>query len=255
MARDPFLKLFPGDFLQKTGHLSQAQVGAYMLLIFAYWNAKGPLPDNADTLRTITRTAPGHWPAMRHAMTKGLHNPLGFFEVRDGLWHHDRLDSDLAARRALARPGPRKKQEGQGSKPQESATLKGGSQPPKPDLLDGIRAYNEAAEKLGLAACAKVTDSRLSHLAARYADLGGPQKWADFLSSLADMPHLLGHNDRGWKADFDWITKQSNFLKIIEGRYVKRSNDPRPQLRSAMLEAVMAGHMAPELPLADPGDG
>lgn len=30
---------------------------------------------------------------------------------------------------------------------------------------------------------------------------------------------LQGQNDRNWKADFDWILNQTNFIKILEGNY------------------------------------
>jgi len=45
---------------------------------------------------------------------------------------------------------------------------------------------------------------------------------------------LTGQNDRGWKADFDWIIKPQNFYKILEGKYSNpkqnekiKPNDPR----------------------------
>lgn len=45
---------------------------------------------------------------------------------------------------------------------------------------------------------------------------------------------LTGQNDRGWKADFDWIIKPANFYKILEGKYNNpkqnekfKPNDPR----------------------------
>lgn len=36
-------------------------------------------------------------------------------------------------------------------------------------------------------------------------------------------PFLKGQNDRGWQADFDWMMKESNFLKILEGKYNGRA--------------------------------
>lgn len=34
---------------------------------------------------------------------------------------------------------------------------------------------------------------------------------------------LCGENDKGWRADYDWIVKASNFQRILEGRYDTRS--------------------------------
>lgn len=36
---------------------------------------------------------------------------------------------------------------------------------------------------------------------------------------------LKGGNDRNWSANFDWMIKDTNFIKILEGRYNGRSND------------------------------
>lgn len=36
---------------------------------------------------------------------------------------------------------------------------------------------------------------------------------------ILQSPFLLGANDRNWKCDFDWIFKQANFTKILEGNY------------------------------------
>jgi hypothetical protein len=45
----------------------------------------------------------------------------------------------------------------------------------------------------------------------------------DFLKILEGIktsPHLKGENDRGWKADFNWILENdTNYLKILEGNY------------------------------------
>ena len=37
---------------------------------------------------------------------------------------------------------------------------------------------------------------------------------------------LAGDNDRGWKADFNWLIEEDNFVKVLEGKYnsKKKSN-------------------------------
>ena len=34
-----------------------------------------------------------------------------------------------------------------------------------------------------------------------------------------ESPFLNGENERGWRADFDWIMNPNNFIKILEGKY------------------------------------
>lgn len=45
--------------------------------------------------------------------------------------------------------------------------------------------------------------------------------WQRFFGRVANSPHLMGENDRGWQANLEWITKKENFYKIIEGNYVR----------------------------------
>lgn len=45
--------------------------------------------------------------------------------------------------------------------------------------------------------------------------------WERFFGRVANSPHLMGENERGWQANLEWITKKENFYKIIEGNYVK----------------------------------
>lgn len=43
--------------------------------------------------------------------------------------------------------------------------------------------------------------------------------WQEYFTYVAGIPFLCGANEREWKADFDWITNESNMARIIEGRY------------------------------------
>jgi len=38
---------------------------------------------------------------------------------------------------------------------------------------------------------------------------------------------LNGDNDRGWKADFDWLIKPENAIKVLEGRYSNGTQKPK----------------------------
>jgi hypothetical protein len=40
---------------------------------------------------------------------------------------------------------------------------------------------------------------------------------------------LTGSNERGWTADFDWVLKESNFIKILEGKYENKTPKPQQQ--------------------------
>jgi hypothetical protein len=53
-----------------------------------------------------------------------------------------------------------------------------------------------------------------------YQDL---EWWKQFFVFVRDdCPHLTGKNDRQWTADLEWLCKEENFVKTVEGRYHKK---------------------------------
>jgi uncharacterized protein YdaU (DUF1376 family) len=86
---DAWMPLWIGAYLADTMNLSRDSHGGYLLLLFAYWRNKGPLPDDDEDLRNITKaTAPGEWAKLRPRLAK-------FFTIVDGHWAHGRADEEL----------------------------------------------------------------------------------------------------------------------------------------------------------------
>ena len=50
---DSFMAIFWGDYARETGHLNNAEHGAYLMLIKHYWCTGGPLPDNNAELARL----------------------------------------------------------------------------------------------------------------------------------------------------------------------------------------------------------
>lgn len=48
---------------------------------------------------------------------------------------------------------------------------------------------------------------------------GGLEFWEGLFNDVLELPFLLGRNDRGWRADFEFLTKSANIQKILEGKY------------------------------------
>lgn len=87
------------------------------------------------------------------------------------------------------------------------------------EITQAISDWNELAAECGLAACQKITDNRRTRIRARLKDVGGLAGWQAALSKIRESPFLRGVSDRGWKADFDWLLSESNFVKVMEGKY------------------------------------
>lgn len=70
----------------------------------------------------------------------------------------------------------------------------------------------------------QITDKRKAAIRARIAN-HGKEAVVKVFNLVLNSPFLLGENNRNWRADFDWIFKPTNFVKILEGNYLKREDD------------------------------
>ena len=65
----------------------------------------------------------------------------------------------------------------------------------------------------------KLTNTRISAIGARTKqELKTLNAWRDFFDAVSNSDFLMGRAS-SWQATFDWITKEANFVKIIEGNY------------------------------------
>lgn len=94
------------------------------------------------------------------------------------------------------------------------------SAPPKPtcDIHRALSLYNETAEELGLPTARKLSEARREKLVATLRE-HGPDGWDEAMQRLRRSPHCRGQNDRGWKADLDFLLTPSRFLRLVEGAY------------------------------------
>lgn len=88
MSERPFMQLYVSDFLGDTLHLNTEQIGAYMLLLMAMWNAGGALPDDDAKLARVTRMSVKKWRAVAGDL-------LAFFDCEEGVVTHNRLTKEL----------------------------------------------------------------------------------------------------------------------------------------------------------------
>lgn len=69
-----------------------------------------------------------------------------------------------------------------------------------------------------------MTEGRKSAVRCRIKE-HGKDGVKEMMHIVLNCPHLLGDNDRGWKASFDWLFKSANFTKVIEGNYLKNERN------------------------------
>lgn len=88
MAALPYMQLYVADYLADTMHLTTEEHGAYLLLIFNYWQTGKPIP--MSRLARITRLSNERWTDVERSLGE-------FFNERDNEWVHDRIERDLDA--------------------------------------------------------------------------------------------------------------------------------------------------------------
>lgn len=81
-----------------------------------------------------------------------------------------------------------------------------------------IEAWNGLARDLGLPTVSKLTTARKRKLACRIRDHPFDD-WAAALAAIRRSQFLCGDNDRGWRANFDWLIRPETIPKLLEGQY------------------------------------
>ena len=115
------------------------------------------------------------------------------------------------------------------------------SSPSPSEKIDysGLMEYYNTTFKDRLQQIRSMTDVRKKAVKARIAQYGKESVRSVF-NLILQSPFLLGANDRNWKCDFDWIFKQANFTKILEGNYngtrlSKNQQDSEQRKRDSVL--------------------
>ena len=86
MAALPYMQLYVADYLADTSHLTTEEHGAYLLLLFSYWQTGKPL--RADRLASVARLSSERWANAERTLKE-------FFHVENGVWTHKRVEADL----------------------------------------------------------------------------------------------------------------------------------------------------------------
>jgi len=90
-------------------------------------------------------------------------------------------------------------------------------------VREAHRLYNETAKTLGLPTARVLNKSRKRALALRIKEAGGLDGFRDALANLGKSSFLQGQNDRGWRADLEFVCQAKSFAKLMDGAYTDRN--------------------------------
>ncbi len=88
MAALPYMQFYVAEYLADTAHLDAEENGAYLLLIFNYWQTGKPIPKRR--LQKVARVSNDRWADVEETLSE-------FFTDDGDCWIHDRIEADLAA--------------------------------------------------------------------------------------------------------------------------------------------------------------
>lgn len=95
-----------------------------------------------------------------------------------------------------------------------------------PDFKKLADFFNDELRRKGsiIPTIRSIDGQRRSSTMARIREHGKPA-FAEAVKKAAESDFLNGKNDRGWVADFDWMIKPNNFIKVLEGNYDNRQQN------------------------------
>ncbi len=91
MAALPYMQLYIADYLADTMHLSTEEHGAYLLLMFNYWQTGRAIPKSR--LGKIARLSNDRWISVESSLAE-------FFNDNGTEWVHERIERDLESVRS-----------------------------------------------------------------------------------------------------------------------------------------------------------
>lgn len=222
-----------GDYASHTRHLSPMEDLAYRRLLDLYYLKDGQVyGDEAEVARQV---------GLREYVQEVKQVLQDFFCLdADDRWSHARCDAEIAhfrqksekasnagkasaQRRSNVRstdvqPTNNQQPITNNQEPILSSKEDMSSDDDRVSVKDIVEAWNELAEAKGLAKVVRVTDTRRKQIQARIKEYE-PDDWSKALTAIYKSKFLCGENDRGWKADFDFLLQPKSFVKLVEGAY------------------------------------
>jgi hypothetical protein len=114
-------------------------------------------------------------------------------------------------------------------------------------VLEAFSLYNEMALRSALSQAVSLTPERKKKIRARISEHGGVDAWKTAMANIERSAFLRGKNDRGWRADLDFVLQPSSFTRLVEGGYGNGAHaddanhpeeTPQQRNRRIMAEAV-----------------
>jgi hypothetical protein len=99
------------------------------------------------------------------------------------------------------------------------------------DYTNIMNLYNSIC--VSFPTCRNLSDNRKKMIKACFKNGIKGEDFERAFRLSEESSFLKGMNNRGWSANFDWIIKPNNIVKILDGNYTQNTNTPRNDLKGA----------------------
>lgn len=243
-----YLPLYTGDYLRDTRACSMAEHGAYLLLLIHCWDTREPVPlDEREAAGICNARSGDELEAMRRVLRR-------YFTRMDDGWYNRRMqleierseniskarsEAGIRGYQARAKQLPSKSLASASNpipiptstpSPLKPTVVPDGTTRPKPSASDPVPyqrivdLYHQLLPELPR--CIRLSDQRKAAIRSRWKgkdaeDLGD---WEAYFGLVRKSRFLMGLSPPGnghkqFRADLEWLTKEANFLKVLEGKY------------------------------------
>ena len=243
----PYFPMYPTDFEAKTSHLTLAEDGAYNRLLRICWMTPGcSIPDDDAWIMRRLRVDQATFDAVvKVVISEFFTSAKGrlsnakltriFVETNES--HKRRVQAgskggkskppqtnNKSSSNAKAMPKQPEPEPEPDIREESTNVLLPDMPPPIDEVAKAVSAYNETAARVGWPSVQKLTPQRRSALKGRIKDAGGVDGWAVALEK-AEASRFLRGESGNFRCTFDFLSKQANFTKLMEGNYDDRTND------------------------------
>lgn len=241
---------YPSDWLAGTRGLSAEESGVYITLVCRMYEMAGPIERDDDRLSRLCgcKSKAAFVRALGYLIAEGK-----VIEVEGGLFN-ERVEKELQnttekstkARQAAQSRWDRKARKIKGNSNADASpkhmpgrcqsesesdkkerdtdvSLVLSAPEPASPLAEAVTLFNEAATEAGWSKVQKMTPARSQALRARLRECDGIEGWRIAMDKAKASDFLCGRTAKPWTGcGFDWLTKQANFTKLMEGNYDNR---------------------------------
>jgi uncharacterized protein YdaU (DUF1376 family) len=235
-----------GDYHKKAGRLSMLEHGAYTLLMDACYDRE-KFPTLEEAFDWCWARSVDEIEAVKFVLDKffcldgGLYTQKRIADEIDGYHQKSKTNKQIALDREAAKRTLRERTEHEtctnehlttnqeplttNQEPEDQKHCDQQAESPEKERIpfEKIRmAYNEVCVPV-LSEALKLDDKRKRNIRKCWAmEVSGEypfrsgEFWRRYFTDCLKDPHWTGSNDRGWKADIEFLTRETTVLKVLE---------------------------------------